>query len=69
MSEAKTLQEAVAEVKKIPKNSVPQEKTLLDEFAMAAAIGLISSNRAKDVVSNSFILANQMMEERKKYIK
>jgi hypothetical protein len=69
MSEVKTLQEAVAEVKKTTKNSISEEKTLLDEFAMAAVIGLISSNRAKDVGINSYIIASQMMEERKKYIK
>ena len=69
MSEVKNLQEAVAEVKKTPKNAVSEEKTLFDEFAMSAAIGLISSNRAKDVAINSYIIASQMMEERKKYLK
>ncbi len=69
MSEVKNLQEAVAEVKKTSKNVVSEEKTLLDEFAMAAVIGLISSNRAKDVGINSYIIASQMLEERKKYLK
>ena len=69
MSEVKNLAEAVAAGQKTLKNTSNPEKTLLDEFAIGASIGLISSNRAKDVAINSYIIANQMMEERKRYIK
>jgi hypothetical protein len=69
MSEVKNLQEAVAEVKKAAKTGVNVEKTLLDEFAMSIATGLISTNRSKNVADVSYELANEMMEARKQYLK
>ena len=60
----KTMNDAVKEIKN-SKVSVENEKTLLDEFAMAALSGLLASNNAKDSARKSYILAQEMMEVRK----
>lgn len=59
----KTMTEAIKEVKK--KVSEGDEKTLLDEFAMSALIGLLSANSVKDSARKSYVLAQEMMEIRK----
>ena len=59
----KTMNEAIKEVKK--KVSDGEEKTLLDEFAMAALTGLLSANSVKDASRKSYVLAQEMMETRK----
>lgn len=60
----KTMNDAVKEIKN-SRVSNDNEKTLLDEFAMAAVIGFLSSNSAKDAARKSYILAQEMMEVRK----
>jgi len=66
MSEVKTMQEAVAEVKKKP--VVLPEKTLFDEFFMAAITGILSSNGQKNVAQRAFEIATDAMDERKRYL-
>lgn len=62
----KTLNDAVKEVKsrKISTDITMEEKTLIDEFAMAALTGLISTNSLKDAPRRSYIFAQEMMEMR-----
>jgi hypothetical protein len=62
----KTLNEAVKEVKnrKVSTENSTDEKTLLDEFAMAALTGLLSTNSLKDTPRRSYIFAQEMMEMR-----
>lgn len=67
MSEIKNLQDAVAEVKKTSKNN--PDRTLLDDYAIAAMTGLLSSNHIKDIGTTSFKIATEMLEARKQYIK
>ncbi len=53
--------------------TVKQEKTLLDEFAMAPLTGMMASRLAIDthttawIVQESYRLACDMMKERQKY--
>jgi len=63
MSEAKNLQEAVAEVKK--SKAVVVEKQLFDEYVMAAITGILSSNGQKNVAQRAFEIASDAMELRK----
>ena len=65
MTEVKTMQEAVAEAKKKP--VISQEKTLFDEFFMAAITGILSSNGQKNVAQRAFEIASDAMDERKRY--
>lgn len=67
MSEIKNLQEAVAEVKKASKNN--PERTLFDDYAIAAMSGLLASNHIKDIGPTSFKIATEMLEARKQFIK
>ena len=62
----KTLNEAVKEVKnrKVSTENSVDEKTLLDEFAMAALTGLLSTNSLKDAPRRSYIFAQEMIEMR-----
>jgi hypothetical protein len=62
----KTMQEVVRETKQ--KNSNELNKTLLDEFAMAALTGLLATNSMKDAAKKSYALAQEMVEERKNYL-
>jgi hypothetical protein len=62
----KTMQEVVRETKQ--KNSNESGKTLLDEFAMAALTGLLATNSMKDSAKKSYVLAQEMMDERKNYL-
>lgn len=64
----KTMNDAVKEIKN-SKVSNDNEKTLLDEFAMAALTGLLSANSAKDAARKSYILAQEMVEVRKMALK
>jgi hypothetical protein len=59
----KTMQEVVRETKQ--KNSNELNKTLMDEFAMAALTGLLATNSMKDAAKKSYLLALEMMEARK----
>jgi hypothetical protein len=59
----KTMQEVVRETKQ--KNSGELNKTLIDEFAMAALTGLLATNSMKDAAKKSYLLALEMMEARK----
>ena len=61
----KTMQEVVRETKQ--KNFNELNKTLLDEFAMAALTGLLATNSMKDAAKKSYSLAQEMMEARKLY--
>lgn len=59
----KTMNDAIKEVKK--KVSDDNEKTLLDEFALAALTGLLSANSVKDAARRSYVIAQEMLEMRK----
>lgn len=64
----KTMNDVVKEVKsrKVPAESADfDEKTLLDEFAMAALTGYLAANSLKDAPRRSYLLAQEMMEIRK----
>lgn len=64
----KTMNDVVKEVKsrKVPtENADFDEKTLLDEFAMAALTGYLAANSLKDVPRRSYLLAQEMMEIKK----
>ena len=64
----KTMNDVVKEVKSrkvSTENADFDEKTLLDEFAMAALTGYLASNSLKDVPRRSYLLAQEMMEIRK----
>jgi hypothetical protein len=64
----KTMNEVVKEVRnrKTPtENADYDEKTLLDEFAMAALTGYLAANSLKDVPRRSYLLAQEMLEVRK----
>jgi hypothetical protein len=61
----KTTAEAVKSIKSKTANDVPSsEKRLLDDFAMGAMVGLLSSNKTKDVGLNSYRIAQEMMVAR-----
>jgi hypothetical protein len=61
----KTTAEAVKSIKSKTANDVPSsEKRLLDDFAMSAMVGLLSSNKTKDVGLNSYRIAQEMMVAR-----
>jgi hypothetical protein len=60
----KTTNDAIKEIKnrKVMGENVTEEKTLLDEFAMAALTGLLAANSLKDAPRRSYFLAQEMME-------
>lgn len=67
MSESnnKTMVEAVKSIKSRSINDTPvTEKRLLDEFAMSAMVGLLSSNKTKDIGINSYRMAMELMMAR-----
>jgi hypothetical protein len=61
----KTTAEAVKSIKSKTANDIPStEKRLLDDFAMSAMVGLLSSNKTKDIGINSYRIAQEMMVAR-----
>lgn len=62
---AKTTNEVVKSIKSKSANDIPStEKRLLDDFAMSAMVGLLSSNKTKDIGPNSYRIAQEMMTAR-----
>jgi len=67
----KTMSDVVKEVRSRKTETTQEgpEKTLLDEFAMAALSGFLASNNAKDTSRRSYIVAQEMMDMRQKAMK